>query len=119
MNKIKLYIDDIRYEPEGWTLARNISEAIKVIEMFNPSEISLDHDISHDVKVDKVSRPFPCDECFCAVARYMVQYYWNPSRENPIITFHTANPNGADKLKSILKDFDTKYIPCPPAFRKK
>ena len=118
MPKIKIYIDDIRDAPGGWTLARNINEAIKLIEMFGATHISLDHDISHDVKVDKTSRPFPCDECFCAVARYIVQYYWNPSREYPVITFHTANPNGAEKMKSILVDFDTEYIPCPPAIRK-
>jgi len=114
---MKLYVDDIRKEPVGWTLAKNIGEAIKAIEMFCPDEISLDHDISHQVKVGKVSRPYPCDECFCAVARYITEYYWNPEREYPKITIHTANPDGAKNLMSILDGFEPEYIPCPPCNR--
>ncbi len=119
--KCRLWIDDIRPDPEGWTLAKNISEAIKAIEMFNPTEISLDHDISHPVKVGKVSRPYPCDECFCAVARFIVYFYRTLSKVGedvkPQITIHTANPEGAKDLQAILKDFKTTYIPCPPCNR--
>jgi len=121
---MKLYIDDIREAPKGWTLARTVGQAIKLIEMFGKEidEFSFDHDISHQVKVGKVSRPYPCDECFCAVARYAVAYYdhcyYNEEVKDEIkTTIHTANPSGAGDLKTILVGFEPEYVPCPPCNR--
>lgn len=118
---MKLYVDDIREVPKGYTLAKNISEAIKAIEMFMPDEISLDHDISHQVKVGKLSRPYPCDECFCAVARFIKYAYRHKLDDDvytiPKITIHTANPDGAKDLMGILEQFTPEYIPCPPCNR--
>lgn len=119
---MKLYIDDIRNPPdESWTLARTVTEAIRLLSMFRFEEISLDHDISHPVKVGELQRPFPCDENFTAVAYFIAEYYSHdgPDRKRPKITVHSANPNGAKEIERILGDacIPSTYIPCPPANR--
>ncbi len=129
MNKIKLWVDDIRFAPtDDWVVVRSITEAIRTLAQWDIEEVSLDHDISHQVAIGKVSRPYPCDECFCAVAYYIGEKYWiDRDMENeviesadipkelkgkimrpllgPKILVHTSNPVGAEKIKNILKDY--------------
>lgn len=110
---LRLYVDDIRNAPDdSWTVARTVNSAISFIERFGEeiTHISLDHDISHQVAVGKCSRPYPCDETFQAVARY-IEVYYSLHKESGAshtvkITIHTANPNGAKIFEDILKDFD-------------
>lgn len=112
MNKIKLWVDDIRFPPsDDWVVVRSVTEAIRTIAQWDIEEISLDHDISHQVAIGKVSRPYPCEECFCAVAFYIGERYPNNTAneigvemEKPKITIHTSNPIGAEKIKNILAD---------------
>ena len=113
---MKIYVDDIREAPKGWTLATTINQAIKLIEMYSDelTAISLDHDISYQVEVNGLSRPYPSPECFCSVARYLRD---KPMPNKPTVVLHTANPDGAGTLKYILKDFNPTYIPFPPANR--
>lgn len=104
---MKLFVDDIRNAPdESWTVARTVNSAIKAIAMFHFDEISLDHDISHQVHVDELSRPYPCSETFQAVAHYIALKY-NVERlpgspPVPLVTLHTSNPVGAQEMKQIL-----------------
>ena len=103
---MKLYVDDIRREPDGWTIARTINKAIKAIIQFEPEEISLDHDISHEARMaNGYLLVHSCDECFCAVARFMVAFYKDSEKRIPKVTLHTGNPGGAEKMKSILVEF--------------
>lgn len=119
---MKLFIDDIRNAPdESWAVARTVDSAISFIAQFGDSieEISLDHDISHQVGMGELSRPYPCVETFTAVARYIAQYY--PDQHfgaRPKITIHSSNPMGAKNMQFILKDFgDVPYIPYDPVNR--
>ena len=114
---MKIWVDDIRTAPEGWHHARTVTEAIRVIGMF-PEEIthiSLDHDISYQVEVAGVSRPFPSPEDFSAVAYYIVMALMGPWK----ISVHSANPVGAKKILAILKEGGIKaeYKPMGPANR--
>ena len=120
MSSIKLFVDDIRNAPDNsWVVSRTVSEAIRTIAQWDIEEISLDHDISHQVAIGRVSRPYPCDECFCAVAYFMGLRYSKKKEFNnveitvannpPKITLHTSNPVGAEKMKNILKDY---HIDC-------
>lgn len=109
---MKLWVDDIRNAPdETWSVARTVTSAIRALAMFSPEEISLDHDISHQVAVGELSRLYPCAETFQAVAHYIAEKYilkaqlaiyesneaWNPK-----VTIHTSNPVGAKELEAIL-----------------
>lgn len=107
---MKLYVDDIRKVPgDDWIIARNVNDAIRVLAQMEFDEISLDHDISHQLAMETgVSRPYPCSECFCAVAFYIGEKYKfsEDIGSYPKITLHTSNPVGAEKMKNILKDYN-------------
>ena len=106
---MKLFVDDIRNAPDdSWAVARTVTEAIRFISQFGQSleVISLDHDISHQVSVGELSRPYPCTETFAAVAYFMGVYY-SPKRNPtgtiiPKIIIRTANPVGAETLEYVL-----------------
>lgn len=98
---MKIYVDDIRNVPdESWTLCRTITEAIRCIAFFadDITEISLDHDISAEVRVNGVYRPFPTEETFQPVAYYISERY-RTADTPPKITIHTANPLGAEAME--------------------
>lgn len=100
--KIKLFVDDIRNAPDdSWVVARTVTEAIRTIDKFEIEELSLDHDISHQVTIEKLSRPYPCNECFCAVAHYIGASFMREP-VTPKVTLHTSNPVGAAEMKGIL-----------------
>lgn len=103
----KLWVDDIRQAPDDtWMVARSITSAVNAIQHFEFEEISLDHDISHQVSVGELSRPYPCPECFCPVAWLLKEKMWGrEASERPRITIHTSNPVGAVELEAILEDF--------------
>lgn len=103
---MKLFIDDIRTPPDdSWHICRSVSAAIRAIDMFGQAvtDIQLDHDISHQVVIGKMSRPYPCEETFEAVARHIALYglhvEWQPN-----IKIHTSNPVGAENMKKILEE---------------
>lgn len=121
---MKLFIDDMRTPPEGWTLARTINEAVKAIVQFELEEISLDHDIAHRITLDHVPqgqdhRLFVCQECYCAVCYFIGEKYFTDKKLNdklniarpliyPKMTLHTANPAGALQMQGILNDYGIK-----------
>ena len=109
--KMKLFVDDIRNAPnEDWTVARSVTSAIRAILQFEFDEISLDHDISHQVVMGGLSRPYPCEECFCAVAHFISQYWWGRDEtEKPKVIIHTSNPAGASEMGAILSQAGIKY----------
>lgn len=103
---MKLFIDDIRNAPDTtWTLARTITAAISGIAQFGDSieEISIDHDISHQINMGPISRPYPCEETYQPVAHFIGEFY-SPTRY-PKIVIHSANPIGAMTLKNILEEY--------------
>lgn len=119
---MKLFVDDIRNAPdESWTVARTVDSAISFISQFGDDldVVSLDHDISHQVGMGELSRPFPCAETFTPVARYMASYYEKKKRlKQPIVVIHSSNQMGAKNIEFILKDFiDVTYKPFGPANR--
>lgn len=100
---MKLFVDDIRNAPdETWVVARTITEAVRIISQQIVEVISLDHDISHQVHMDTLSRPYPCQENFSAIAYYLGALYGFRNIKQPTIILHTANPVGAKNMASIL-----------------
>ncbi|RXZ02180.1 cyclic-phosphate processing receiver domain-containing protein [Fictibacillus sp. S7] len=45
MNKISVFLDDYRIEPEGYVLAETIDECLELLRNFNIEHLSLDHDL--------------------------------------------------------------------------
>ena len=97
---LRVFVDDLRLAPKGWTLARSVSEAIRILANFNVETVSLDHDIAlmdeTGAFTGKVS-----PECFQAVAYYIAAM---PDNVRPKkVYIHTANPVGAVALAAILE----------------
>lgn len=117
---LRLFIDDIREAPEGWTLVTTVTEAIKFINryQYEIDAISIDHDISYPVTVNGLSRPYPSPETFQAVALYIDSVYSSHMEDAPIITIHSANPVGAKQIDEILMGFTRSIKPYEPATRR-
>lgn len=106
MSTTKLFVDDFRPAPEGWYLARTITEALQVLSFFEVTEVSLDHDIMHSIphKNDPPSSEdsVSCPENFSAVARYIAIM---PSMKRPTrVIVHTSNAAASYEILSILAD---------------
>lgn len=104
---MKLWVDDIRNAPdESWHVARTALEAIRAIARFDFEVISLDHDISHQVHMDTLSRPYPCAETFMSVAYYIALKYNMTDHPGaavvPIVYLHTSNQVAGDEMYQVL-----------------
>lgn len=94
---MKLYVDDLRRCPDGWKLARTITDAISHLYAGRVDEISLDHDIvfvrGADIRMHK--------EAFMAVAYFMAVM---PSELRPSkVRIHTANVDAGWKMHDLLR----------------
>lgn len=113
---MKLWVDDIRPAPDGWTGVETISQAIAALDRFchmdynSPgiTHVSLDHDIS----IPFEGKNIPSPDTFQVVAKYMVRMLvgTNPSL-NPdvVVTTHSSNPVGR---KAIVDIFDEIGVEC-------
>lgn len=100
---MRLYVDDLRKEPKGWTRAKTVTEAIRILATQEVTEVSIDHDISHRINMDSIARPFPCGETFEPVVWFLREMAHN-GRKIATVTLHTANPIGAKKMAEILAE---------------
>lgn len=126
-NMKKLFVDDIRNAPdETWTVARTITAAISAIATFDFDVISLDHDISHQIVMGVLSRPYPCDETFTPVAQFIAEKYrcaecshpkCDSGEHRPKVIIHTSNPAGAMRIAGHLADFEIERKESVPANR--
>lgn len=96
---MKLYVDDLRECPDGWHLARTITEAIRLLSYARTTEVSLDHDIHHASGDTTIVQARACPETFEAVAWYLAAIKF-PGQ----VFIHTANPAGALRMAGILQD---------------
>jgi len=93
---MKLYVDDLRRCPDGWKLARTITDAISHLYAGRVDEISLDHDIAFirgtDIRMHK--------EAFMSVAYFMaiMPVELRPSK----VRIHTANVDAGWKMHDLL-----------------
>lgn len=73
---MKLFVDDIRACPEGWVLARTVTESIRILATQSVEEVSLDHDIRchHDFMAPGLAHEvyeLTSPETFETVARFL------------------------------------------------
>jgi hypothetical protein len=90
---MKLFIDDIRNAPDDtWVVARTNTEAIRIMYTNRDriTHISFDHDCGDS------NESFQASAYYLALLIELLQDYL------PVITVHSANPIGVEKIKSIL-----------------
>lgn len=115
---MKLFIDDIRDAPEGWVLARSISEAVNFIRRYalEITHISFDHDISIPVKVNGFIKPYPSPDTFKVVAYFVLDSITDESygiKEDVVLTTHSSNPVGRAEIVAIFDDIGIKCTETP------
>lgn len=109
---MKLFVDDIRACPQGWTPAKTVTEAIRILATREVEEVSLDHDIQCEHKIPegwtfeigntKLNAASP--ETFEPVARYIsaVKEVMHGMQWSIKVTFHTSNFDAGRKMAAIL-----------------
>jgi hypothetical protein len=102
---MKLYVDDLRKCPEGWTLARTNTEAIRLLATGYVEEISIDHDIctpfSGEISEPVRKRLMIGQETFQPVVYYIVAM--NPEFRPKIINMHTANVGAGRMMIQLME----------------
>lgn len=88
---MKLYVDDIRIAPEGWTQAWNAREALIFLKEGNVTHLSLDHDLGD---VDEPTGYW--------IMGWIEMAVYDNQIELPEIKFHTANPAGRENMQRCL-----------------
>lgn len=104
---MRLYLDDIRPCPEGWTLARSVDEAIaKVLKCREKGEAweaaSLDHDLAEDhYGIVGYGEP-PHTGTGLDFVDWMINEKQWPLRR-PYV--HSSNPNGRDRMRQAIERY--------------
>lgn len=90
---IKLWLDDCRPAPAGWTLATTIAEAVALLRTGRVTNVSLDYHLTGREKGHEVAT-FIKEE---AHAGRLPRLAW---------TTHTSDSRGAAHMRDILEDAD-------------
>ena len=101
----RLYLDDVRPCPVGWTCARSVAEAIEIMRKWTVVEASLDHDLGACgdciARDSHAAATLHCDHVpdGRAFVRWMIATGCWPARK-PVV--HSANPSGAAAMRSMI-----------------
>ena len=102
---VRLYLDDVRKCPVGWTLARSFAEAVDIMRNWNVVEASLDHDLgacNDCLRADAhAAETLHCEHVpdGRAFVKWMVATGCWP-RKKPVV--HSANPSGAASMRAMI-----------------
>jgi hypothetical protein len=118
----KLFLDDFReprdaffykgfpiYNEDDWTVVRNYSEFVKVIEELGiPEAVSFDHDLA-DVHYEKSSFNYDdenLEKTGYHCAKWLIYYCIDNKKELPaIILVHSMNTAGSQNIWSLFNSY--------------
>lgn len=92
---MKIYLDDERKAPEGWTQCRWPEEVIALIEEGGVSEISLDHDLGDDPRTGY------------DVLVWLEYRTYRTGKLPPIMAVHSANPPARKRMEEAIKNINS------------
>ena len=94
---MKLWIDDVREAPTGYTWCKSVNETINLLKnCFDIEVVDLDHDAG-DYSSDGGD--------FIKVLDYMVE-----NNLNYPVHIHSMNPVGVENMRRLLRRFNIKEI---------
>jgi hypothetical protein len=96
---INLYVDDLRDCPYGYTIARNIEEAIHYIENYKIHILSLDHDLGEDFHGNLLPTGYDLVKFICEKGLRADKIY-----------IHTDNVVGRENMFQTLKAAQRRYF---------
>ena len=103
----KLFLDDQRGCPQGWVLASNYTEFVKIItEKGVPDVIAFDHDLGDGGEVyEEGVSPWTGWNC----AKWLVDNNLVPKE----FSVHSWNPSGAQRIGLLMEENGSKKIRSP------
>lgn len=107
---MKIYLDDERTPPAGWTLVRWPAEAIELLSSNDVTHLSLDHDLGEVDLILKVGRPgnaFTGMEVLDWLEEQIFHGAW--TKPLPVITIHSANPVAQQRMNQALTKIQQMY----------
>lgn len=98
---MKVYLDDIRKPPAGWTLVKWPDEVIKLLKTGKVKELSLDHDLGDDERGTGYD-----------VILWIEEQVFKKSFQAPKIKVHSANVSARKKMVQGIKSIEkwSKYL---------
>lgn len=120
----KLYLDDIRVPTNTypttnnseWAIVRNYDEFIKTIGNDGlPFLISFDHDLGDEHYVHGFAGKAPeydkySEKTGMECAKWLVEYCMDNNLSLPQFNVHSANPIGAENIRSYLESFERSQL---------
>ena len=97
--QIRLYLDDVRPCPEGWTLAKTAKSAISILEKHDVKDVSLDHDLGDD------KNGTGNDVLVWIEAKTFLDENYIP----PKMQVHSDNPAAVQKMKMGIDRVNEEY----------
>jgi hypothetical protein len=83
---VKLFLDDRRSAPAGWTLVRTIKPFLAALKAGGVTHVSMDHDLAGETGMD-------------ALTAMHAAHVW-PSQS---LRVHSGNPDGARAMKTFIQ----------------
>ena len=93
---IRLWLDDLREAPAGWTRATTAQQAIALLEVGGVVEISLDHDLGDEATCGSGY------EVVCWIEEAVALRGFVP----PAIRIHSANPIGRERMARAIESIE-------------
>lgn len=102
---IRLWLDDVRPAPEGWTWAKSAREAIEILDRETVQECSLDFDLWHvhfgEGPLATVEWQAGCPKGIAVVEHMRRSGRWPKTKPR----VHSANPDGAAEMRAAIDKY--------------
>lgn len=92
---MRIWLDDIRTPPPGWTWAQTYDEAVTLLERGEAEAISLDHDLGDQ-------NPDGRERTGYDVLLYIVQLKMDGRPVPDDVRIHSANPVGVTRMEGVI-----------------
>jgi len=101
---MKLWLDDVREAPDGWLWCKKVEEALDLLESFEITEISFDHDLGYDMSGYDLA---------CWIER-------EATLGLPRLTWkvHSANPVGRKRIEAAMIMADRYWDAAEATYRR-
>jgi len=91
---MKLWLDDIRQEPQGWSRTLSVRKTVEYLDKGNVSVLSLDHDLGN---------PEVVGTGYDVLLWIEKRAFNDRDFKIPKIKIHTANAPARDRMKAAVK----------------
>jgi len=85
---MKVYLDDVRPPPDGWTLVRWPEDAIELLQTGNVTHLSLDHDLGDDENGTGYD-----------VVLWLEEAVATRGFRPPVVTVHSSHSSAREKME--------------------